>query len=84
MSRSCSFGWEEAADGGAAPLAQIYVCRSGSAADTQAIASYLQYYLAQHQMELDDEIQVKTAAAFATKLVYSNKVRQRHSHLTVI
>ena len=54
---------------------QIYVCRSGSAADTQAIASYLQYYLAQHQMELDDEIQVKTAAAFATRLVYSNKVR---------
>lgn len=55
-------------------LLQIYVCRSGSAADTQAIASYLQYYLAQHQMELDNEIQVKTAAAFATRLVYSNKV----------
>lgn len=50
------------------------MCRSGSAADTQAISSYVQYYLHQHQMELNDEILVKTAATFATKLVYSNKV----------
>ena len=53
---------------------QIYVCRSGSAADTQAIASYVQYYLAQHQMELDAEVHVKTAATFAKQLCYSNKV----------
>ena len=50
------------------------MCRSGSAADTQAITAYVQYYLHQHQMELNDEILVKTAASFATKLVYSNKV----------
>ena len=49
------------------------MCRSGSAADTQAITAYVQYYLHQHQMELNDEILVKTAASFATKLVYSNK-----------
>jgi 20S proteasome subunit beta 1 len=55
-------------------LLQVFVCRSGSAADTQAISSYVQYYLHQHQMELDHEIHVKTAATFATKLVYSNKV----------
>lgn len=52
----------------------MYVCRSGSAADTQAISAYVQYYLHQHQMELNDEILVKTAATLATKLVYTNKV----------
>ena len=54
-------------------IVQVFVCRSGSAADTQAITAYVQYYLHQHQMELNDEILVKTAASFATKLVYSNK-----------
>lgn len=52
---------------------QVFVCRSGSAADTQAITAYVQYYLHQHQMELNDEILVKTAASFATRMVYSNK-----------
>ena len=52
---------------------QVFVCRSGSAADTQAITAYVQYYLHQHQMELNKEILVKTAASFATKMVYSNK-----------
>ncbi len=56
----------------AVPL-QVFVCRSGSAADTQAITAYVQYYLHQHQMELNNEILVKTAASFATKMVYSNK-----------
>ncbi|CAL5229138.1 g12410 [Coccomyxa viridis] len=51
----------------------VFVCRSGSAADTQAITAYVQYYLHQHQMELNNEILVKTAASFATKMVYSNK-----------
>jgi len=54
-------------------MMQVFVCRSGSAADTQAITAYVQYYLHQHQMELNDEILVKTAASFATKMVYSNK-----------
>jgi 20S proteasome subunit beta 1 len=27
----------------------IYVCRSGSAADTQAISDYVRYYLASHR-----------------------------------
>ena len=54
-------------------ILQVFVCRSGSAADTQAITAYVQYYLHQHQMELNNKILVKTAASFATKMVYSNK-----------
>lgn len=60
------------------------MCRSGSAADTQAISSYVQFYLHQHQMELNDEILVKTAATLATKLVYSNKVIKCHTSLLFI
>ena len=59
---------------------QVFVCRSGSAADTQAITAYVQYYLHQHQMELNDEILVKTAASFATKMVYSNKASSNVLH----
>ena len=60
------------------------MCRSGSAADTQAITAYVQYYLHQHQMELNDEILVKTAASFATKLVYSNKASASHHILRAV
>ena len=59
-------------------VVQVFVCRSGSAADTQAITAYVQYYLHQHQMELNSEILVKTAASFATKMVYSNKAGTVH------
>ena len=31
---------------------KIYCCRSGSAADTQAIAEYVRYYLDMHAIEL--------------------------------
>ena len=61
-------------------ILQVFVCRSGSAADTQAITAYVQYYLHQHQMELNDEILVKTAASFATKMVYSNKASSNVLH----
>lgn len=58
------------------PLAEnIYVCRSGSAADTQNLSSYVQYFLAQHRLELDQEVGVKTAAQMAKNLVYQNKVQ---------
>lgn len=56
------------------PLADnVYILRSGSAADTQAIAGYVQLYIAQHQAEINDQIAVKTAAHLAMQLAYGNK-----------
>lgn len=58
------------------PLAEnVYVCRSGSAADTQNLSSYVQHFLAQHRLDLDREVGVKTAAQLAKNLVYQNKVQ---------
>ena len=60
--------------------AQIYVCRSGSAADTQNMTAYIQWFLHQHQMELTEPlVEVKTAARLAQQLVYQNKVRNSPS-----
>eukprot|EP00877_Chromochloris_zofingiensis_P010327 jgi/Chrzof1/5548/Cz16g07050.t1 len=56
------------------PLAdKVYLCRSGSASDTQAIASYVQHFIAQHQAEKDGEVDVSTAANLAMQLAYNNK-----------
>jgi len=56
------------------PLADnVYILRSGSAADTQAIASYVQLYIAQHQAEANERIKVKVAANMAMQMAYSNK-----------
>lgn len=52
---------------------RIYCCRSGSAADTQAIADYVRYYLDLHTMELGEEPTVKTAATLFQQLCYNNK-----------
>jgi 20S proteasome subunit beta 1 len=54
-------------------LANVYLCRSGSASDTQAIASYVQYYLAQHQAERGGPVRTETAAMLAMQMAYSNK-----------
>jgi 20S proteasome subunit beta 1 len=54
-------------------LDNVYLCRSGSASDTQAIASYVQFYLAQHQAERDGPVRVETAATLAMQMAYSNK-----------
>lgn len=51
----------------------IWVCRSGSAADTQAISEYVQWYLAMHSIELDTVPLVKTAATLLQKIIYNNK-----------
>lgn len=53
---------------------QVFVCRSGSAADTQNISAYVQYFLHQHSLDLDTFVSVKTAAKLATQLTYQNKV----------
>merc|ERR1719152_27745 len=52
---------------------RIYVCRSGSAADTQAISDYVTYFLDQHKMELGKAPKVSTAANLFRELCYHNK-----------
>eukprot|EP01083_Nonionella_stella_P010842 30809_1 len=51
----------------------IYVCESGSAADTEAIADYVAYYLEHQQMETDELPRVKTAAKLVSGFIYPNK-----------
>jgi 20S proteasome alpha/beta subunit len=53
---------------------QVFVCRSGSAADTQNISAYVAHYLRQHEMDVG-EPDVATAANIAMQIVYNNKVR---------
>eukprot|EP01126_Amoeba_proteus_P048473 TRINITY_DN55_c0_g1_i7.p1 TRINITY_DN55_c0_g1~~TRINITY_DN55_c0_g1_i7.p1 ORF type:complete len:226 (-),score=15.70 TRINITY_DN55_c0_g1_i7:145-822(-) len=51
----------------------ICVCRSGSAADTQAISELVRYYLEMHTTELGVPPMVKTASSLIQKLIYNNK-----------
>ena len=55
-------------------LIQVFVCRSGSAADTQNLAAHVQYYLEQHCMDLGRDADVQTAAKLAKLVAYNNKV----------
>ena len=56
------------------PLADsIYICRSGSAADTQNLSRYVQWFLEQHSMELGRDSDVLTAAKLAQQMAYQNK-----------
>jgi 20S proteasome subunit beta 1 len=52
---------------------KIYCCRSGAAADTQAIADYVTWFLNMHAVELGEEPQVVTAANLFKQLCYANK-----------
>eukprot|EP00010_Vexillifera_abyssalis_P004052 CAMPEP_0201552848 /NCGR_PEP_ID=MMETSP0173_2-20130828/18585_1 /ASSEMBLY_ACC=CAM_ASM_000268 /TAXON_ID=218659 /ORGANISM="Vexillifera sp., Strain DIVA3 564/2" /LENGTH=219 /DNA_ID=CAMNT_0047963409 /DNA_START=23 /DNA_END=682 /DNA_ORIENTATION=+ len=51
----------------------IYCCRSGSAADTQAIADMVRYNLELHSLEAGEAPEVSVAANFFQQLVYNNK-----------
>lgn len=51
----------------------IWICRSGSAADTQAISDYVKKFLAMHSVELDEDPQVRTAARLTQQIIYNNK-----------
>ena len=51
----------------------IYCCRSGSAADTQAIADIVHYYLQLTEVEQGKAPSVKQAAVLMRQLCYSNK-----------
>lgn len=51
----------------------IYCCRSGSAADTQALTDYVHYYLTQWSLTTGRQPTVKTAAHLMRRLIYQNK-----------
>eukprot|EP00771_Trimastix_marina_P000838 gnl/Trimastix_PCT/1871.p1 GENE.gnl/Trimastix_PCT/1871~~gnl/Trimastix_PCT/1871.p1 ORF type:complete len:227 (+),score=41.28 gnl/Trimastix_PCT/1871:645-1325(+) len=51
----------------------IYILRSGSSADTQAVADIVSYYLDFHRMEIEKWPAVKTASNLLQKISYSNK-----------
>ncbi|XP_066263105.1 proteasome subunit beta type-6 [Euwallacea similis] len=50
---------------------KIYCCRSGSAADTQAIADIVAYHIGFHSMELGEEPQVELGANVFKELCYN-------------
>lgn len=52
---------------------KIFVCRSGSAADTQAVSDYVKYFLDQHRMSYGKPPKVLTAANLFQQLCYNNK-----------
>uniref|UniRef100_A0A6M2DMN6 proteasome endopeptidase complex n=1 Tax=Xenopsylla cheopis TaxID=163159 RepID=A0A6M2DMN6_XENCH len=49
----------------------IYCCRSGSSADTQAIADIVSYHLGFHSMELGEQPLVKAGASVFKELCYN-------------
>jgi len=51
----------------------ISVCRSGSAADTQAISDYVTYFLDTHRTQYGKPPKVATAASMFRELCYHNK-----------
>jgi 20S proteasome subunit beta 1 len=51
----------------------IWCCRSGSAADTQAVADIVQYHLQMYGTTNDEPPTTQTAAAIFQELCYSNK-----------
>ncbi|KDD76412.1 proteasome subunit protein [Helicosporidium sp. ATCC 50920] len=56
------------------PLTEtIYLLRSGSAADTQAVADYVRYFLEQHESSLQRPSSVLTAANLVKEMNYQNK-----------
>lgn len=52
---------------------RIFVARSGSAADTQQLTSYVKLFLSKHAIELGDLPRVNTAASVMQLLCYQNK-----------
>jgi len=52
---------------------RIWCCRSGSAADTQALTDYVKHYLSQLAVETGRVPTVKVAAHLMRKLCYENK-----------
>ncbi|XP_073116394.1 proteasome subunit beta type-6 [Elaeis guineensis] len=51
----------------------VYICRSGSAADSQIVSDYVRYFLHQHTIQLGQPATVKVAANLVRLLSYQNK-----------
>ncbi|EXC32764.1 Proteasome subunit beta type-6 [Morus notabilis] len=51
----------------------VYVCRSGSAADSQIVSDYVRYFLHQHTIQQGQPATVKVAANLVRLLSYNNK-----------
>lgn len=51
----------------------VYCCRSGSAADTQAVADIVSYYLDLHSVQIGENPLVSTAASVFKKICYENR-----------
>ncbi|KAJ7550173.1 hypothetical protein O6H91_07G086500 [Diphasiastrum complanatum] len=51
----------------------VYLCRSGSAADSQIVSDYVRYFLHQHTIQLGRPATVKTVAKLIRELSYQNK-----------
>ncbi|KAF2532295.1 hypothetical protein F2Q70_00033365 [Brassica cretica] len=52
----------------------VYVCRSGSAADSQVVSDYVRYFLHQHTIQLGQPATVKVSANLIRMLAYNNKI----------
>merc|ERR550537_1290372 len=52
---------------------RIFVCRCGSAADTQALTKFVQHYFGQHAIELGKLPTVNTCASLFQLIAYNNK-----------
>eukprot|EP00889_Picochlorum_renovo_P002238 jgi/Picre1/29268/NNA_004660.t1 len=56
------------------PLSEsVYLLRSGSAADTQAVSDYVRFFSEQHEMELQHAPKVVTVANLVKLMNYQNK-----------
>ena len=51
----------------------VYLCRSGSAADSQVVSGYVRYFIHQHIIQLGQLATVKVAANWIRLLSYNNK-----------
>jgi 20S proteasome subunit beta 1 len=51
----------------------VYCCRSGSAADTQALAGYTSRYLGDHAMDIGTKPTVAAAASLFQRMCYNNR-----------
>ena len=56
----------------------IWCCRSGSAADTQAVADIVSYHLDMYGVQNGENPSTQTAAALFQELCYANKDRLRY------
>ncbi|XP_064460962.1 proteasome subunit beta type-6-like [Ornithodoros turicata] len=52
---------------------RIFCCRSGSAADTQAISDIVKYHLSFYEMQIGEPAEVQTAASVFRELCYNHR-----------